>query len=174
MEQHAVEQHGKAEPTGLDVVVTTMASDSHTWNLVFLQLLLEELGHRVTNLGACVPDELLVAECRRIEPDLIVLSSVNGHGYNDGLRVVEALRARPELARTPTVIGGKLGISGSGTPARQRALLAAGFDGVFEEGGSVLEFQSFVGSLPGAASRTLPAVADGSRAALPAGSGVLL
>ncbi|MFE7187721.1 cobalamin B12-binding domain-containing protein [Streptomyces erythrochromogenes] len=171
MEQHAVEQHGKAEPTGLDVVVTTMASDSHTWNLVFLQLLLEELGHRVTNLGACVPDELLVAECRRIEPDLIVLSSVNGHGFNDGLRVIEALRACPELVRTPTVIGGKLGISGSGTPARQRVLLTAGFDGVFEEGGSVMDFRSFVGSLP-AGPRTLP---TGSVArALPAGSGALL
>ncbi|MDX6761064.1 MULTISPECIES: cobalamin B12-binding domain-containing protein [Streptomyces] len=173
MEQHAVEQHGKAEPTGLDVVVTTMASDSHTWNLVFLQLLLEELGHRVTNLGACVPDELLVAECRRIEPDLIVLSSVNGHGFNDGLRVIEALRGCPELARTPTVIGGKLAITGagSGTPARQRALLTAGFDGVFEEGGSVLDFHAFVGSLP-AGPRTVP---TGSAArALPAGSGVLL
>ncbi|MEJ8641447.1 cobalamin B12-binding domain-containing protein [Streptomyces sp. MS1.HAVA.3] len=169
MEQHAVEQHGKAEPAGLDVVVTTMASDSHTWNLVFLQLLLEELGHRVTNLGACVPDELLVAECRRIEPDLIVLSSVNGHGFHDGLRVIAALRARPELARTPTVIGGKLGIDGSGTPARQRTLLTAGFDGVFEEGGSVLEFQSFVGSLS-AGSRALPA----GSGALPARSGVLL
>ncbi|MFE3324282.1 cobalamin B12-binding domain-containing protein [Streptomyces sp. NPDC059176] len=140
--------HGKAEPAGLDVVVTTMASDSHTWNLVFLQLLLEELGHRVTNLGACVPDELLVAECRRIEPDLIVLSSVNGHGFHDGLRVIAALRACPALARTATVIGGKLGIAGSGDPARQQALLTAGFDGVFEEGGSVLDFRSFVGSLP--------------------------
>ncbi|WKV70811.1 cobalamin B12-binding domain-containing protein [Streptomyces sp. PCS3-D2] len=166
MEQHAVEQHGKAEPAGLEVVVTTMASDSHTWNLVFLQLLLEELGHRVTNLGACVPDELLVAECHRIGPDLIVLSSVNGHGFNDGLRVIEALRACPELACTPTVIGGKLGISGSGsgTSARQRALMTAGFDGVFEEGGSVLDFRSFVGSLP---------TGSGSRA-LPTGSGVLL
>ncbi|MFF7297275.1 cobalamin-dependent protein [Streptomyces sp. NPDC008265] len=169
MEQHAVEQHGKAEPAGLDVVVTTMASDSHTWNLVFLQLLLEELGHRVTNLGACVPDELLVGECRRIEPDLIVLSSVNGHGFHDGLRVIAALRARPELVRTPTVIGGKLGIAGTGTPARQHRLLAAGFDGVFEEGGSVLDFQAFVGSLP-AGSRPLPT----GPGPLPAGSGALL
>ncbi|MER7516479.1 cobalamin-dependent protein [Streptomyces sp. NPDC126499] len=147
MDQHAVEQHGKAEPAGLDVVVTTMASDSHTWNLVFLHLLLEELGHRVTNLGACVPDALLVAECRRIEPDLIVLSSVNGHGFHDGLRVIAALRACPALARTTTVIGGKLGIAGSGAPARRRALLAAGFDGVFEEDRSVREFPSFVRSL---------------------------
>ncbi|WUQ87232.1 cobalamin B12-binding domain-containing protein [Kitasatospora purpeofusca] len=150
-------QRGKAEPAGLDVVVTTMASDSHTWNLVFLQLLLEELGHRVTNLGACVPDELLVSECRRIEPDLIVLSSVNGHGYHDGLRVIPALRACPELAATPTVIGGKLGIAGSGDPERQRSLLAAGYDGVFEEGRSVADFRSFVGALPAPAGRVLPA-----------------
>ncbi|WMX48583.1 cobalamin B12-binding domain-containing protein [Streptomyces roseicoloratus] len=162
MEQHAVEQHGKArpavptpEPAVLDVVVTTMSSDSHTWNLVFLQLLLEELGHRVTNLGACVPDELLVAECRRIEPDLIVLSSVNGHGFHDGLRLIGALRACPELAGTATVIGGKLGISGPGDPARQRELLAAGFDGVFEEGGSVVDFRSFLAALP-ASPRSLP------------------
>ncbi|MFF7456363.1 cobalamin B12-binding domain-containing protein [Kitasatospora sp. NPDC008115] len=125
-----------------------MASDSHTWNLVFLQLLLEELGHRVVNLGACVPDELLVSECRRIRPDLIVLSSVNGHGHHDGLRVIRRLRACPELARTPAVIGGKLTIAGPGDPERQRSLLAAGFDGVFEEGRPVADFRAFVGALP--------------------------
>ncbi|MER5351650.1 cobalamin B12-binding domain-containing protein [Kitasatospora sp. NPDC002551] len=149
------QQRTEAEPAGLDVVVSTMASDSHTWNLVFLQLLLEELGHRVTNLGACVPDESLVAECRRIEPDLIVLSSVNGHGHRDGLRVIGALRGCPELARTPAVIGGKLGIAGPGDPDRQRSLLAAGFDGVFEEGRSVADFRSFVRSLPSAAAPPL-------------------
>ncbi|MFF5970824.1 cobalamin B12-binding domain-containing protein [Streptomyces sp. NPDC012769] len=169
-----MDQHGKAEPAGLEVVVSTMASDSHTWNLVFLQLLLEELGHRVTNLGACVPDGLLVAECRRIEPDLIVLSSVNGHGFHDGLRVIDALRACPELTRTTTVIGGKLGISGSGAPARQRALMAAGFDGVFEEGRPVREFPSFVGSLAaGAGAGAAGAVPAGAVAPV-AGSGVLL
>ncbi|GAA1395330.1 hypothetical protein GCM10009639_30360 [Kitasatospora putterlickiae] len=136
--------------------MTTMASDSHTWNLVFLQLLLEELGHRVVNLGACVPDGLLVSECRRIRPGLIVLSSVNGHGHQDGLRVIRALRACPELARTPTVIGGKLTIAGPGDPERQRALLAAGFDGVFEEGRPVADFRAFVRSLPSVA--TLPTV----------------
>ncbi|WP_380284014.1 cobalamin B12-binding domain-containing protein [Kitasatospora purpeofusca] len=153
------QQRQEAGPAGLEVVVTTTASDSHTWNLVFLQLLLEELGHRVSNLGACVPDDLLVAECRRIGPDLIVLSSVNGHGHHDGLRVIRALRACPELAGTPTVIGGKLTIAGSGDPDRQRSLLAAGFDGVFEEGRSVADFRSFVGSLPAPAA----ALARGSR-----------
>src|SRR5205823_4406136 len=97
---------------GLSVVVTSVASDSHTWNLVFLQLALEELGHRVVNLGACVPDELLVAECLRVRPDLIVVSSVNGHGFRDGTRLIGRIRACPELATTVVVIGGKLGIAG--------------------------------------------------------------
>ncbi|GAA1940839.1 cobalamin B12-binding domain-containing protein [Kitasatospora viridis] len=140
-------EHGNAEQNGLEIVVTTMASDSHTWNLVFLQLLLEELGHRVTNLGACVPDALLLAECRRIEPDLIVISSVNGHGHQEGLRVIPALRACPELRLTPTVIGGKLGIAGADDPDRERVLLAAGFDAVFEEGSSVAGFREFVAGL---------------------------
>ncbi|MEU9043674.1 cobalamin-dependent protein [Kitasatospora sp. NPDC048343] len=139
--------HGNAERGGLDVVVTTMASDSHTWNLVFLQFLLEEMGHRVTNLGACVPDALLLSECRRIEPDLIVISSVNGHGHQEGLRVIPALRACPDLRRTPTVIGGKLGIAGADDPDRERTLLAAGFDAVFEEGSSVAGFREFVDGL---------------------------
>ncbi|MDH6136259.1 methylaspartate mutase sigma subunit [Kitasatospora sp. MAA4] len=131
----------------LDVIVTSMVSDSHTWNLVFLQLLLEELGHRVTNLGACVPDELVVEECRRAEPDLIVVSSVNGHGFNDGMRVINGLRSCPELMGTPIVIGGKLGIAGVGDGASARALRAAGFDGVFEEGASVEAFLEFLESL---------------------------
>ncbi|MEU7177590.1 MULTISPECIES: cobalamin B12-binding domain-containing protein [Streptomyces] len=139
-------EHTAAEPSGLDIVVTTMASDSHTWNLVFLQLLLEELGHRVTNLGACVPDDVLVEECRRRQPDLIVLSSVNGHGHHDGRRVLPALRACPELLETPVVIGGKLGITGAadGDDTAARGLLAAGFDGVFTDVGAVDAFKVFV------------------------------
>ncbi|MFD4600308.1 cobalamin B12-binding domain-containing protein [Streptomyces sp. NPDC058464] len=143
---------GKAERVGLDVVVSTMASDAHTWNLVFLQLLLEELGHRVTNLGACVPDAELIAECRRLAPDLIVLSSVNGHGFIDARRVVPGLRACPELLRTQLVIGGKLGITGADDGSVARTLRAAGFDKVFEESASADELRSFVRAL----SRAVP------------------
>lgn len=123
---------------GLDVVVSGPASDAHTWNLVYLQLVLEELGHRVRNLGACVPDDLLVSECARHRPDLIVISSVNGHGRHEGLRIIRRLRDRPELASTPTVLGGKLGIDGPHARGTADPLLAAGFDAVFEDGGAGL------------------------------------
>lgn len=117
---------------GLHIVVSATASDAHTWNLVFLQLLLEELGHRVTNLGPCVPDEVLLTECRRHRPDLVVISSVNGHGCHDGIRLIRRLRADPGVGATPAVIGGKLAVANA--PAQPQRLIEAGFDAVFIDG----------------------------------------
>lgn len=133
------------------VIVSGLASDAHTWNLVFLQLLLEEQGYDVVNLGPCVPDQLLVDECARIEPVLLVLSSVNGHGYQDGLRVISALRAAPRGSGLPVVIGGQLGVSDEDDSSRARAMTAAGFDAVFTSGPSELvEFQRYLGSIASA------------------------
>ncbi|PYC78622.1 methylaspartate mutase [Streptomyces tateyamensis] len=133
------------------VVVSGVASDSHTWNLVFLQLLIEELGYQVVNLGPTVPDELLVEECQELAPALIVLSSVNGHGFQDGLRVAGKLRDCQELAATPLVIGGKLGIGGEQNERQIGELLAAGFDAVFQDGATGLaDFQRFINTAAGA------------------------
>ncbi|SDY88046.1 methylaspartate mutase sigma subunit [Amycolatopsis xylanica] len=134
------------------VVVTSVASDSHTWNLVYLQLLIEELGYEVVNLGPCVPDELMVSECRDIDPAMVVISSVNGHGYQDGMRVVGQLREA--LGDTPMVIGGKLGIAAGGDTSFLDELLEAGFDDVFEDGvRGVEEFKAFVASIPARTAR---------------------
>ncbi|HEX5403988.1 MAG TPA: cobalamin-dependent protein [Pseudonocardiaceae bacterium] len=119
---------------GLDVLVAGTASDAHTWNLIFLDCFLTEHGHRVVNIGPCVPDELLVARCRTDRPDLVVLSSVNGHGFTDGLRVVTHFCAQPDLAGIPVVIGGKLGIEGGPDPLRAARLLGAGAAAVFDDG----------------------------------------
>ncbi|MEU0008771.1 cobalamin-dependent protein [Streptomyces sp. NPDC006314] len=135
------------------VLVTSMASDSHTWNLVYLQLLLEELGYDVVNLGPCVPDDLLVSRCAGTDPAFVVISSVNGHGHQDGLRVIRKLRAHPDLITTPVVIGGKLGVDGMSS-ARAHALREAGFDEVFEEvADPAAALAAFAGSLPHAAPR---------------------
>jgi methylaspartate mutase sigma subunit len=135
------------ERSGLTVVVSSVSSDSHTWNLVHLQLAVEELGHQVVNLGACVPDELLIEESIRVQPDLIALSSVNGHGFIDGMRLISRIRACPELAATPTVIGGMLGISGPDGRRSHEQLLAAGFDAVFDDGARMPAFRVFVQKL---------------------------
>jgi len=133
--------------TALSVLVTSVASDSHTWNLVYLQLALEELGHRVTNLGACTPDDLVVAECLRARPDLVVVSTVNGHGFRDGTRLIGRIRERAELAATPVVIGGKLGIAGPAGRHGRAQLEQAGFDAVFEEGAGMVALEAFLDRL---------------------------
>lgn len=129
-------------------VVTSVASDSHTWNLVFLHLLLEELDFNVVNLGPCVPDDILIAECTRIEPDFVVISSVNGHGYNDGIRVIGPMRSHPELVDAFIVIGGKLGISGELLPTEASSLIQAGFDAVFDDSRGLAPFVSFMSEQP--------------------------
>lgn len=129
------------------VLVTGTSSDAHTWNLVYLQLLLEEWGHDVTNLGPCAPDDLVLRSAVELRPDLIVVSSVNGHGHQDGLRLVRALRTRPELADTTIVIGGKLGTDGLRNVGQVRRLLAAGYDRVFDDG-DVTALRDMLSRLP--------------------------
>ncbi len=138
-------------PGGLSIVVTTVVSDSHTWNLVFLQLALEELGHDVRNLGPCVPPAEVVSECVRTRPDLVVVSTVNGHGLRDGAHLIGLIRQRPELLELPVVIGGKLGIAGPAGLGNSARLRAAGFDAVYEDGAGA------------AALRSLPALVRGGR-----------
>lgn len=132
----------------LDVVVTGLPSDAHTWNLVFIQLLLEDLGHHVVNLGPCVPQDEIVESCCKFQPDLLVVSSVNGHGFHDAEHLVRALRQRWELVRLPAVIGGKLGVHGAaGRTESGGRLLRAGFDAVFQEDGNLDAFEAYVTTL---------------------------
>lgn len=146
----------------LRVLVSSVSSDAHTWNLVYLQLFLEEMGHEVHNLGACVPDDLLLEECRRTVPDMVVISSVNGHGSLDGRRLIGRIRDEPDLSALPVVIGGKLGTRGAAAGTYGPELMAAGFDAVFEDDGGIDEFRRYVSG--SSAQRTL----DGERGALAA------
>lgn len=114
-------------------VVGSVTSDSHTWNLVFLQLLLEEHGYVVTNLGPCTPVGLVVDACLDLAPDLLVISSVNGHGHVEGQELIEEIRGHAALSSMPAVIGGKLGILGAANVRFARPLLDAGYDAVFSE-----------------------------------------
>jgi methylaspartate mutase sigma subunit len=134
-------------PGRRSVLLTSVSSDSHTWNLVYLQLLLEELGYRVHNLGPCAPDDLVVVECLRTRPDLVVVSTVNGHGHEDGGRLIGRIRACGSLRATPVVIGGKLGIAGPDGGRSRDELRAAGFDAVYEADTGLNEFLSDLGRL---------------------------
>ncbi|MEU5313652.1 cobalamin-dependent protein [Streptomyces sp. NPDC021562] len=135
------------------ILLSTTSSDSHTWNLVFLQLLLEELDYEVVNLGPCVPDQVLINAVRTYAPDAVVISSVNGHGHLDGIRLISALRAdeNPTVAGVPVMIGGKLGIQGAVNADLAATLVDAGFNAVFTEGADIDEFGRALARLASAA-----------------------
>lgn len=123
-------------------VLGSTPSDSHTWNLLFVQLLMEENGWSVTNLGACVPVAMLLDESLRRVPDMIVISTVNGHGVQDARQVIEAVRAEPSLARVPVFLGGKICVAEDHERDAVDELVAAGYDGVLVGGTAVPEFRS--------------------------------
>ena len=139
--------HGDPLPARGTVVLSSVSSDSHTWNLVYLQLLLEELGWHVVNLGACTPDTLVIDACLRHRPDLLVISSVNGHGRIDGARLAAAVREQPELHSVPAIIGGKLGVAGQLAPGLVHELLEAGFNAVFQDGADMHLFTGYVAAI---------------------------
>lgn len=125
-------------------VLSSTPSDSHTWNLLFVQLLLEENGWSVTNLGACVPVTILLDESLRRVPDLIVITSVNGHGAQDAHRMIAALRAAPALSEVPVVLGGKPCVSEDQEHGAADELVAAGYDAVLVGESAVPAFESLL------------------------------
>ncbi|MGW5271496.1 cobalamin B12-binding domain-containing protein [Streptomyces sp. NPDC004044] len=137
-------------------IVSSVSSDAHMWNLVFLQLLLEEHGGDVINLGACVPDDLIIEECRQERPDVLVLSTVNGHGHLDGMRLIRKMRSQPDLQDLRVVIGGKLGVRGKENVQFIEGLSESGFDAVFESEGALQNFNEFLRNLGPSAQHALP------------------
>jgi methylmalonyl-CoA mutase cobalamin-binding subunit len=133
---------------GKRAVIATVPSDSHMWNLVYIELVLSESGWEVNNLGACTPAELVVETCLRERPDLLVVSSVNGHGHIGGRKLIGQLRSRRELDYLPAVIGGKLGTLGAKNSMFAEPLLAAGYSAVFTEGDALDGFTRFIEAPP--------------------------
>ncbi len=90
-------------------LVTTVPSDSHHWNLIFMELLIKEHGYDVVNLGPCVPYPESVNYYKSYRPDIMVVSTINGHGYIEGLSLINQLKK--EVPETKNIfIGGNLGI----------------------------------------------------------------
>jgi len=91
-------------------IVASTVDDSHTWNLIGVELRLRERGFKVINLGCCTPPELLAKTVRQHRPDLTVISSVNGHGSMNGLTLAKLLSQYQAFNASLIVIGGKLTI----------------------------------------------------------------
>ncbi|MYT33686.1 MULTISPECIES: cobalamin B12-binding domain-containing protein [unclassified Streptomyces] len=125
-------------------VVTTVTSDAHTWNLVYLQLLLEERGWQVINLGPCTPIGLVVESLAESDVDLLLVSTVNGHGLLEAPALLDAVLHVPERVRPPVVLGGKLHTHGEVGDDEVRRLRDMGFAEVFVGETAVDTFHAYL------------------------------
>ena len=138
------------QPNRLAVVATT-PDDSHVWNLVGVQLELEERGFEVLNLGACTPADLVAEVVRDRRPVLLVISSINGHGAISLGEVVHTLEEYQVKRSTTIVAGGLLTTDPATAGAAERELLDLGLAGVFTGADAWPRFDSFLARLGGVA-----------------------
>lgn len=128
-------------------LLSTIASDSHSWNLVFMEFFLNENGYDVVNLGPCTQVEDVTDALDKGYYDLVVISTVNGHGAYEGPELAEEIRdvAGFEL---DLVIGGKIATRNDTKTIRaaKAELRKAGFDAVFDdsEKNTFDAFQAFI------------------------------
>lgn len=126
------------------VVLSSISSDSHIWNLIYLQLLLESMEFDVVNLGASVATEDILKMCHRHLPSHLVISTVNGHGYLKGIEIIREIKKMNLLKNMSVVIGGKLGVNGVISDTQIQQLYNEGFDGVFVKDTAIDEFKRFM------------------------------
>jgi methylaspartate mutase sigma subunit len=125
-------------------VLATIPSDCHSWNLLYMTYFLEELDFSVINLGVCTPLDLLADTCTKENPDLVVISTINGHGCIEGIELIQRLKPVEIQRQMPVVIGGILCINPYDLPKHASTLQLAGFDRVFFGDNSIPEFHAFL------------------------------
>lgn len=125
-------------------VVATTPDDSHLWNLHFIQLYLEENGFYVENLGVCTDPVELAGKVRDLSPELVVISTTNGHGAFSAIETIEMLRQFQVLHHSKVVVGGKLTTDPRRAAAIVEPLREAGYAGVFVGDDALSAFQAFL------------------------------
>lgn len=130
-----------APPTA---IVATTPDDSHSWNLVGVELRLAERGFVVDNLGPCTPEDLVAERIRDRRPDLVVFSSVNGHGALSLLPVLETLELYQVKRAAPIVAGGLLTTDPATLSQARSRLVEAGVAAVFSGSDAWTSFDAFL------------------------------
>lgn len=91
------------------VLLAVPESDCHVVGNKLLELFLTQQGYEVHNLGACTPAQEIAAAAREFQPDAIVISSQNGHAFEDLTPLPEALQAM-RVTGVPIYLGGNLSV----------------------------------------------------------------
>jgi methylaspartate mutase sigma subunit len=128
-----------------EIVICTIPSDAHSWNLIYLSLLLRELGYLADVIGPCTSLDQLRCVITERCPVLVVLSTVNGHGLIQAPVVLEHVRR--QAPHVPVVAGGKLSIGDVPDDEIRRRLLDQGFDEVFTGPDAVSSFRVYLSRL---------------------------
>ena len=130
----------------INALVASTEDDSHIWNLTGVEYILADYGFEVTNLGACTPAVDIAEYVQARRPELVAISSVNGHGAITGLSLAQTLAEYQAFQLSTIIIGGKLTLSAETAHAARPQLLAAGFAGVFDGERAWAEFDEFIRS----------------------------
>jgi methylmalonyl-CoA mutase cobalamin-binding subunit len=143
-------------PASKLAIVATTPDDSHIWNLVGVQLKLEERGFEVRNLGACTPPELIAETVRDLRPDLLVISSINGHGAISMTALMTVLE-QYQVKRATTIVAGGLLTTDPALSAKAEAQLTeTGCAGVFVGEDAWERFDRFLARRAGKGRRLPP------------------
>ena len=128
-------------------LLVTVPSDSHSWNLVFMEFLLSDLGYKVENLGPNTPMPEVVDWLNQEYCDMVVVSTVNGHGYIEGAELARRIRSETGFSGG-LYLGGKICTENDHATIAgySKMLKASGFDRVFDDSvtNSFDEFQELV------------------------------
>jgi methylaspartate mutase sigma subunit len=114
------------------------------WNLHVVQEELEARGFEVLNFGPCTPTKLLAETVRDRRPQLVVISTINGHGEQSAIKIIETLKLYQAHRIGPIVIGGKLSTLPINEDRLYNSLIDCGFTGVFVSERPWAEFDTFL------------------------------
>jgi methylaspartate mutase sigma subunit len=131
----------------LNIILTGTPSDSHTWNLVFMELFLQEHNCTVYNLGPCVSPAQLQRSLKKWPCDLVVISSINGHLFQDAIKIIASFPKQDLPTLPPFVLGGKMGISQRDVFFQKQKLLKLGYEGVFVDRNALERFARYLDGL---------------------------
>jgi methylaspartate mutase sigma subunit len=128
------------------VILATIPSDSHCWNLVFMELFLKEQRFDVINLGPCTPFELILECTLKNTVSAIIISSVNGHAFLEAERLIKMIRKNVPYD-IPVYLGGKLSTDMKKAEFYAKELENAGYTKAYSENDDMSDFKAQLKSL---------------------------
>ena len=105
---------------------------------------MKERGIDVQNLGICVPEEELISVIKLGSPDLVVLSSLSGHLFQECKNLITCAKSHKLLETTQFVVGGNPTTSKASADFISKKLVSLGFTRTFFGDQSEKKFESYL------------------------------